>query len=450
MAVLTGFALVVIAVLLFELIIFVHELGHFISAKKSGVQVNEFALGMGPKIFSFKKGETQYSLRLFPIGGYCSMEAEDSESDNPRAFTNAKIWKRMIIIIAGAVMNILLGFILMFAIVVQSDSFASTTIDSFSPRSYSANCGLKKGDKIVKLNNYDIINSRDFSFAVSTIECKEYNGDSLNIYKQDCANALCDLFAEIYNKGSSTDKEIEMLNKILIEGTDKINATNSKEKAELFMKKYYADMQAVVRVENYKFPEIEVKEKRQRYRTDATVIRNGETVELKNVDLFTFIKDKNDEKPSVSIDFYVTQIDKTFLTVLQQTGEQTISTVRMVWASLIGLITGQFGINEVSGPVGVASAITEVASVGLESSFLDAVNNIVNVMMVITVNLGIFNMLPFPALDGGRFFFLLIEAIFRKPIPRKFEYFVNAIGLGILLLFSLLITLKDVWTLLPF
>ena len=102
-----------IAVLLFELIIFVHEGGHFIAAKKSGVKVNEFSLGMGPKLFGFTRGETTYSFRLFPIGGYCAMEGEDEESDNPRAFNNVKIWKRMIIVVAGAFMNIVLGLILM-------------------------------------------------------------------------------------------------------------------------------------------------------------------------------------------------------------------------------------------------------------------------------------------------------------------------------------------------
>ena len=106
MQILITIALIVIGVLLFEFIIFAHEFGHFITAKRSGVQVNEFALGMGPKIFSFTKGETKYSLRLFPVGGYCAMEGEDEESANPRAFVNAKIWKRMIIIVAGAFMNL--------------------------------------------------------------------------------------------------------------------------------------------------------------------------------------------------------------------------------------------------------------------------------------------------------------------------------------------------------
>ena len=154
MQVLTTIALIVIGILFFMLIIFSHEFGHFITAKLSGVKVNEFAIGMGPRLFGFKKGETEYTFRLFPIGGYCAMEGEDEDSDEPRAFNNAKIWKRMIIIIAGAVMNILLGFILMFAYTVQADSYASTTVSQFAPSSYSANCGLQAGDKIVEINGY--------------------------------------------------------------------------------------------------------------------------------------------------------------------------------------------------------------------------------------------------------------------------------------------------------
>ncbi|MBQ2469560.1 MAG: site-2 protease family protein, partial [Ruminococcus sp.] len=141
MQIIITIALIIIGVLLFEFIIFAHEFGHFITAKKSGVQVNEFALGMGPKLFGFKKGETQYSLRLFPVGGYCSMEGEDAESDNPRAFTNAKVWKRMIIIVAGAFMNFIVGFLLMFIVVVQQPYYESTIVDGFSPASFSANCG---------------------------------------------------------------------------------------------------------------------------------------------------------------------------------------------------------------------------------------------------------------------------------------------------------------------
>ena len=116
----------------------------------------------------------------------------------------------------------------------------------------------------------------------------------------------------------------------------------------------------------------------------------------------------------------------------------------MIWASLIGLVTGQFSMNDISGPIGAAGAITEATSMGLETGFLNGLNNLIFMMMVISVNLGIFNMLPIPALDGGRFFFLLIEAVRRKPIPPKYEGVVHTVGFLILIAFMILISFKDV------
>lgn len=341
--------LIIIGVLLFELIILSHEFGHFICAKKSGVLVHEFALGMGPKIWGFKKGETQYSLRLFPIGGYCKMEGEDEESDNPRSFGNAKVWQRMIIVAAGAVMNVLLGLVLMCILVVQEPYYASTTIESFHENSRSATQGLQVGDTIVSLDGYKINTSRDFSYSLGTMKT---------------------------------------------------------------------------------------------YSPNIKVERNGEIVDLGNVTFDTTTDSSG--RTYIALDFYVEPIERNFISVISQTFKQTYSVVRMIWSSLIGLITGQFTMNDVSGPIGAASAITEATSMGLKTSFADGLNNLLFMLMVISVNLGIFNMLPVPALDGGRFFFLLIEAIRRKPIPAKYEGFVHSIGFIILILFMILVSLKDI------
>lgn len=445
----TTLALIIIAVLIFELIIFFHEGGHFISAKLSGVQVNEFALGMGPKLFGFKIGETQYTFRLLPIGGYCAMEAEDEESNNPRAFTNAKIWKRMIIIVAGAFMNIVLGLILMFVIVVQQPSYSSTVVDSFPAKSYSANCGLQENDKIIKVDNYSVYTAQDLSYAIATVSCKDVNGSELQIYKQDCACYLADFYVDTFiSKNSSYAEDvISNAEKVVIDYISRINSATSQKEATTLYNECYEEINNLANIKDFSVLEIEVKKERPRYRTDVVVLRNGEEVLLKNVDFFTYMESKDAEKPSVSIDFYVKPIEKSFVSVLKQTTMQTFSAVRMVWDSLVGLLTGQFGLSDVSGPVGAASAITQVASEGLESSFLDAVNNIIHIMMLISVNLGIFNMLPFPALDGGRFVFLLIEGIFKKPVPRKVESIINGAGLAILLIFMLLITFKDIWQL---
>ncbi|MEE1124842.1 MAG: M50 family metallopeptidase [Acutalibacteraceae bacterium] len=341
--------MIIIGILLFELIILSHEFGHFICAKKSNVLVHEFALGMGPKLFGFTKGETLYSLRLLPIGGYCKMEGEDEESDSPRAFGNAKVWQKMLIVVAGAVMNVLLGLVLMCILVVQEPYYASTTIESFHENSRSATQGLEVGDRLVSLDGYKINTSRDFSYSLGTMKT---------------------------------------------------------------------------------------------YSPNIKVERNGEIVDLGNVTFDTTTDSTG--RTYIALDFYVVPIERSFTSVISQTFQQTYSVVRMIWASLVGLVTGQFTMNDVSGPIGAASAITEATSMGLEVNFVAGLNNLLFMLMVISVNLGIFNMLPVPALDGGRFFFLIIEAIRRKPIPPKYEGLVHTIGFVILILFMIIVSLNDI------
>lgn len=447
-SVLTTIALILIGVLLFELIIFIHEFGHFITAKKSGIKVNEFSLGMGPKIFSFGKGETKYSLRVFPIGGFCAMEGEDEESPEPRAFNNAKVWKRMIIIIAGAVMNIILGFVLMFVVVVQQDSYSSTEVQSFPATSFSSCTGLQSGDVIKEINGYGISTSMDFNYPISTAELKTVDGSTLEIYKEDCGNNLYNMAVSLVQDKNNklSDEQVSKVNELLSKSTNEIVKAKSKEDAFSVYENYYKKINDACGIKDYKVEKIVEKETRKRYTADILVERNGEEKLLKNVQFFTYTT-KDNSDPQVSIDFYVKPIDKTFGSVLSQTFKQTISTCKMIYASLGGLLTGKFGLKDMSGPIGIASAVTTVASESLSSGFMSAVNSIIYVMMIITVNLGLFNMLPFPALDGGRFVFLIIEAIRGKSVPRKVEAIVNGIGMGLLILLMILITANDIFKL---
>ena len=436
--------LILIAVVLFELIIFFHEGGHFVAAKKSGVKVNEFALGMGPKLFSFRKGETVYSFRLLPIGGYCAMEGEDEESANPRAFNNAKIWKRMIIVVAGALMNILFGLALMFFSLLPNEQFTSTTVTGFSPDAFTATTGLKSGDKIVKINDYKINTSMDFSYAMYTMPLEDVNGKSDAIYKQDCTFALFNYCRTLAK--DATNEQIDMLNALITEGDNKIINSKDKEEAYKILCEYVDKTSNKMNVKDVTYPVIEEKETRKRFISDIVVIRDGKEVTLNDVQFYTY-KTSADGEPTIGIDFTLAPIDKNFTTLVSQTFSQTVSVVRTIWNSLIGMVTGQFGLNEVAGPVGLAKTITDVAGESLKESFMDAVMSIVYIMMVISVNLGIVNMLPFPALDGGRFVLLLIEAIFKKPVPRKIEGIINGVGLALLLLLMAVITFKDVWML---
>lgn len=397
---------------------------------------------MGPKLFSFKKGETTYSLRLFPIGGYCAMEGEDEDSENPRAFNNAKVWKRLIIIIAGAVMNILLGLVLMIVTLLPQEAFPSTTVGDFSLSSYSEISGMKDGDKIVKLNNYGVMSSMDMSFALSTMKTKEVKGNTLQLYKEDVSKELYNHCLELVDK-KTTQKTVDQYNKLLFEAKPKILNLTSKDKANKLLKEYYIKIDNVTGIKSKTYPVVDESEKREKFRSDVTVERNGEKILLKDVD-FSGYKNSDGESRIVQ-DFLVEPIEKNFFTLIGESVKNTVSTVKVVWSSLIGLITGQFSIKQLTGPVGLASVITEVAGKSLETSFGSAVMSIVYIMMVITVNLGVVNMLPFPALDGGRFLFLLIEAVFKKPIPRKVESAINTVGLILLLSFTVLIAFKDIF-----
>lgn len=447
-SVLTTIALILIGVLLFELIIFIHEFGHFITAKKSGIKVNEFSLGMGPKIFSFGKGETKYSLRIFPIGGFCAMEGEDEESPEPRAFNNAKVWKRMIVVIAGAVMNIILGVVLMFVVVVQQDAYSSTEVQSFPATSFSSCTGLQSGDVIKEINGYGISTSMDFNYPISTAELKTVDGSTLEIYKEDCGNNLYNMAVSLVQDKNNklSDEQVSKVNELLSKSTNEIVKAKSKEDAFSVYENYYKKINDACGIKDYKVEKIVEKETRKRYTADILVERNGEEKLLKNVQFFTYTT-KDNSDPQVSIDFYVKPIEKTFGSVISQTFKQTISTCKMIYASLGGLLTGKFGLKDMSGPIGIASAVTTVASESLSSGFMSAVNSIIYVMMIITVNLGLFNMLPFPALDGGRFVFLIIEAIRGKSVPRKVEAIVNGIGMGLLILLMILITANDIFKL---
>ncbi|MDD6394677.1 MAG: M50 family metallopeptidase [Acutalibacteraceae bacterium] len=343
---------VIIAVLLFALIIGIHEFGHFITAKKFGVKVNEFALGMGPKIWSKQGKETMYSLRLIPIGGYCAMEGEDEDSDDERAINNKKWWKRAIIISAGAVMNILLGIVFMFIIQVQQPYYASTTVAYLVSDSTSMNAGIQVDDEIYSINGYRTLCATDMSFALSTAK----------------------------------------------DGV-----------------------------------------------LDIVVKRNGEKLAFN--DLQMEVVSYSDGVAVTNIDFKVYRVDKTVKTVITSTFSETLAFVRMIYSSFIMLFKGQVGFNELSGPVGMATAIGQVAEQGFAKNFLAGLNNIIYFMALITVNLGIFNLLPIPALDGGRLFFILVEAVRGKPISPEKEGIVHFIGFALLILLMIAVTIKDVWSL---
>ncbi len=335
---------VVVALLLFALIITVHEFGHFIFAKLFKVKVNEFSIGFGPKIFSKKKGETLYSVRAIPAGGFCAMEGEDEDSSEDGAFCNKKVWKRIIIVVAGAAFNILLGFILVATLLGIKGQYGTPVIHSFRENAVSnKDGGLMVGDKIIEV-------------------------DGRNVYCYDDV---------IYFVTNSEDTTLDM-----------------------------------------------------------TVIRNNQEVTLKNV---SFESEIYEGQSFVNLDMIFKgekcSIKKPF-SFLKEAVLETVSMGRLVWMTLGDMITGRYGINDIMGPVGTVGAVSDAVSTSMKSLLF--------MLALISVNLGIINLLPIPALDGGKVVLLAYEGVTRKKVSAKVESAVTIIGLSLLLLLMLVITGNDI------
>ncbi len=335
---------ILLAILFFGLIIFFHELGHFTFAKLFKVKVNEFAMGMGPTLFKFKKGETKYALRLLPIGGFVSMEGEDESSENENAFCNKSAWKRFIVVAAGGVVNLIMGVLIVAIMLSQTDLIGLPQIHSFEENAVSSQY-LQAGDKIKKINGKRVFSEYDLSFLMQ------------------------------------------------------------RDKDGVF---------------------------------DFVVERNGENLELKEVEFQTF---DNNGTLTIVYDFIIKGVKPTFVTVAKSAVLESVSIGRIVWVSLVDLVTGQYGLSDLSGPIGTVTYIADAAQTSVEETDY---SYLLTLTAMIAINIGLFNLLPLPALDGGRLFFILIEMIFRKPVPKKYEGWVHAIGLALLMLLMVVISFSDI------
>ncbi len=363
--VLTVIFYILIMVLVFGVLIFIHEFGHFFTARRCGVTIKEFAIGMGPTLFSWKskKYDTKYALRLFPIGGYVSMVGEDEASEDEGAFCNKSVPKRMLVVIAGALMNLLLGFLLMLFVVILQGPIGSNV--------YAGRVNDEAFNKLL-VKDEAIIGEYDF--------------EALPIKKGDKI--------------------------ISVDGT-----------------KVYSSNEVVYEIMNKGYQPI-----------DIVVEREGNRFEFLDV-VFPSYYDEEGGAYFGYVDFMMFYPqEKTVLNVLGQTVSRSASSVKMIYDSLIGMVTGRFGMDAVSGPVGVAEVVGQAAQTSALS--------FIYIVAILTINLGVVNLLPFPALDGGRFLFLIIEGILRKPVNRKVEAYINAAGMIILLGFMILISFKDVFKLL--
>lgn len=333
---------VIIAIIMFLLLVTIHEFGHFIVAKLSGIKVNEFAVGMGPAIYSKEKGETLYSLRILPIGGYCAMEGEDESSSDPRSYDNAPASRRFLTILAGPFMNLLLAAII-FSVVIFNTGTASTKVGGFSENSKAKEAGIEIGDQILKINDENISEFADISKVLATF------------YEEN-------------------DKDLPV--EVLVKRND--------EEKSFIVKPYFEKNTAFL----------------------------GVSSKLRDVGFFE----------SIGLGF-----------------KEMNKNVKMIFAILGNLFTGKLSVKALSGPVGVVKEIGNQANNGLM--------NLLYFLAYISVNLGVFNLIPFPALDGSKLVTSLYEMITKKKVNKKIEEKVTIVGFVILLSLILLVTIKDVFTL---
>ena len=344
------------AILLFSFLIFIHELGHFLAAKLFGVQVNEFSLFMGPVLFQKQIGQTVYSVRCIPIGGFCAMEGEDGEgqTDNPGAFPNAAWWKRCIILVAGAAMNLLAGALLLLAFYAPDKQFVVPVVSEVDPKcSFAGEAGIREGDRILRVDGEKVYVMSDFSMLLSL------------------------------NSGDVHDLE---------------------------------------------------------------VLRDGKKLELNRLNMQKQDFENEDGTVSKRYGFSFTVIDASLWETLRYTALNVADCVRLVRLSLQMLITGKAGVQDVSGPVGIVQQMATVADASGSAYY--AFLNLLYFGGFIAINLAVMNLLPLPALDGGRVFFLLVNGLclllFRRKIPGKYEGYVHLVGLALLLALMAVVAFNDI------
>ena len=366
----------IVTIIMFLVMVSLHEFGHFIVAKALNFKILEYAIGFGPAIFKKQKGETLYAVRAVPLGGFCKFEGEEEQSEDPRAFSNQAVWKRILVVIAGGIFNVILGFVLFVAMLPSLSPMQTNVVDSVVPHSYIEDSGIQPGDKIVKIN-----------------------GKHIGFYND----------ITLYRDGMSKDTE----NTVTIKRDGKkidVPVMLTQQRTKIAYKENYIEYTSEING----FPEVQRIDYSDKVPKDVQKVGTEEN------------------STRYIIGFTPESENINFGNIWGYAWNETKFVVKLLYRSLWELITGKVGMEQMSGPVGI---VTEVNNAVHQES--DRLLYILNLTALLTINLGVFNLLPLPALDGGRLLFMIIELIRRKPIPPEKEGIVHAIGM--LLLFALII-----------
>ena len=336
----SGILTAIITILVFGGIILFHEFGHFITAKRCGVSVWEFSIGMGPSIYSWERGETLYSIRLLPIGGYVMLEGEEEEVESENSLSQKPLWQRLMVFAAGSVNNLLLGYILLVIITAMNGYVGTTYIAKFNEGATS-NSVLQLGDKITHINGNRVRTSNDVTYEF----LRDFDGN-----------------------------------------------------------------------------------------LDITVLRDGETMQFNAIPFK--MEDIGDGVFAIDMDFKVAAIPPKPIQYLTYPINWSVSLGKQVWGSFVDLVSGRYNLNQLSGPVGVAEAIGQASRVGLKQLLM--------LSAFLTINIGIFNLIPFPLLDGGKIVIILLEALFRRKFNQRVIEWIMTGSVAMMIMLMIYVTCNDI------
>ena len=428
---------IIIALLIFSLIIVIHELGHFLLAKRNGIAVTEFSVGMGPRIASFEKNHTRYSLKILPLGGSCMMLGEDEDSEDEKAFNSKPVWARISVIAAGPIFNFILAFLLSLLIVgvVGYDPAVVTGVTAGGP---AAEAGLQAGDRIVKIGNSSVAVGREvddyFRFhplGESPLEIVyERDGERYTAVLQPAV-------VEQYMLGISymADQTPAVI-EIAEEQTD--------------YPLYQAGLRTGDIITAIDGTEIASGSEMSQY-LQANPL-TGQTIDI------TYVRDGEESTVSVTPKFYQSYYSAGFSYNLARQRTDVLGTIRYsavevgYWIeytvkSLGMLFTGGVSLDDMAGPVGIVDMIGTTYEASRSDGTLYVVLNMAYLTILLSANLGVVNLLPIPALDGGRLVFLFLEALRGKPIAREKEGFIHMIGLIALMALMVVVFFNDIFRL---
>lgn len=403
-------------IVLLGLLIGIHETGHFLVAKKCKVRVNEFSIGFGPKIFQKNGKETTYTLRLIPLGGYVNMEGESEHSDKEGSFTKASISKRIAIVLAGAMVNIIFAIVVYFVLMATATNNVTTIVDKLVPNYAAENSGIEVGDKIIKVNGTKVKTTSDINDIVSNC-----NGEEITV---------------TIEKQNGEEKDISIIpTQVKYKSTGIYLYNNSTKIAE--------------------FVEGGTAEKQGLQIGDTIISINGEDVKDNQEKLLSIINDVDTTNLNFKIDragkeieitiipeekyaYYIgvqfKTADVNFANNMYYAGINTKEFLLSIIDNLKQLFLGKVSTDQLMGPVGISEMVSKTSGI----------KEFVYMLALISLSLGITNLIPFPPLDGGKILLLIIEAIRRKPIKEEVEVQIGLIGFAVLIGLSIFVTYHDI------